>query len=169
MPEITVGRPGASLCGAVRGPPHPQAACVGVWTERKGRWLEQGPRSLGRTAGVCVSAAGRRISHPPGGLVRNSWSGEKGPGPCGVSIRTLTVYVVSGCSSVSKTLASGTILCHSSSCGRGLRLAGPAEPDLAEVTGGLGAHGGRGVGWGMAIAGLCVGFRPKEAILQPRG
>lgn len=38
----------------------------------------------------------QEIGNLPGGLVRNSWSGEKGPGPSGVSVRTLTMYVVSG-------------------------------------------------------------------------
>lgn len=59
----------------------------------------------------------QEIDNLPGGLVRNSWSGEKGPGPSGVSVRTLTMYVVSGCSFVNNTLGSRTIWCHSSSCG----------------------------------------------------
>lgn len=103
--------------------------------------------------GACVSGAEQRVNHPPGGLVRNSWPGEKGPGPCGVNIRTLTVYVVSGCSSVSKTLGSGTILCHSSSCGWGLVLTGPGR-----------AQPGRGYGrsWEHTEARVWVGEQPQQ-------
>lgn len=81
-------------------------------------------RRLSGMTGTCLFGAEHRMRHPPGGLVRNSWSGEKGPGPSGVSVRTRTMYVVSGCSSVSRTLGSRTIWCRSSSCGRGLVLSG---------------------------------------------
>lgn len=96
---------------------------VGSWghvllcTEEEGRSLtEIGPGKSQGTTGACVSGTKHRTTHLPGGLVRNSWSGEKGPGPRGVNIRTLTMYVVSGCSSVSRTLGSRTIWCRSSFC-----------------------------------------------------
>lgn len=51
-------------------------------------------------------------------------------------MRTLTMYVVSGCSSVSRTLGSRTIWYRSSSCGwGGSCYLGHAAPDLVEEIG----------------------------------
>ena len=111
---------------------------------------------------ACVFGPEHRVTHPPGGLVRNSWSGEKGPGPRGVTIRTLTVYVVSGCSSVSKTRGSRTSWYRSSSCGWGLVLPGPCQTRPGGGEGQSWEHVG-GVGCGVVRVGLFRGFRPEKA------
>ena len=102
--RLRCGRGFVWVCGGLSAP---QAAskCASV---RVHMGRSQGLRSLSGVTGAWVW--GRTRNNPsPGGLVRNSWSGENGPGPRGVNIRTLTMYVVSGCSSVSKTLGSRTI------------------------------------------------------------
>lgn len=72
-------------------------------------------------------------------------------------MRTLTMYVVSGCSSVSRTLGSRTIWYRSSSCGwGGSCYLGRATPDLVEEMGSPGNmwEGRLGNGQGRALDGV---------------
>lgn len=69
-------------------------------------------------------------------------------------MRTLTMYVVSGCSSVSRTLGSRTIWYRSSSCRWGCSCyLGRATPDLVEEMGSPGnmREGRLGNGQGRAL------------------